>query len=210
MKSLLPLTAALGLLAAATARADVGAFSVDLGGGVALVRTPATYAEGSPGQTALAPVIWLDARYAWSNQLELTGSAFFETGASFSVADATVPTGTGSFVGTLQFKAKRFGALAGARAVRGSVWRLLVGAELGLSLTSFSGAQLVNSSGQDVGLHLADSISPSVVVAPSGGVAWVGDRLTVALVPRAELLVGSSVTWALVVPLTIGWDFYFR
>ena len=179
-----------------------------VGGGFALVRTPSAYAKDSPAQSAATPTIWLDARYALSNHFEVLGSAFYETGNNLTTSNATVPSDTGTFEGTLQFHARRFGALVGGRVVRGNVWRFVLGGELGLSLASYSSGRLLNSSGQDIGLKLADMVSASLIVAPSAGVVWAGDRVSVSLVPRAELLLGSNTSWALVVPLTIGWDFY--
>lgn len=209
MKSALTIVALL-LAVSAPAAADKGALSIDAGGGVSIVRTPTPYTQGSVAQSAWTPTIWIDARYALSNRLELTASAFYETGTDVSSSNVMVPTDTGTFTGTMQFHAKRFGAMAGARGVRGAVWRFLFGAELGVSVASYSGARLLNSSGQDIGIGLSDTMTPSLAIAPSVGIAWVADHLTIALVPRAELLLGTSRTWAVSAPLTIGWDFYVR
>src|SRR5262249_40891992 len=155
----------------------------------------------------LAPSIWLDLRFAPLNQLELVASVFLDTGSSISIPNSTVPASTGTFTGTLQFRTSRFGGLFGARFVRGNVWRFVPGGEVGVSMASYSNARLLNSNGQDVGLSLADTMQASFLLAPSAGIVWASDKLSVALVPRAELLVGPNRSWAFVLPLTIGWDF---
>jgi hypothetical protein len=204
-----------GLLLAAIVLATAGAFAepdgltLEVGGGAAFVRTPAPYSTGA-AQVGSAPTLWFGGRYGLSHQLELTLTAFYEITEPFYVSGTTVMTDAGNSTGTLAMRAKRFGALVGGRLLHGNVWRLAAGGELGWSQHSYASVALFDNGSppRDYGLGLADTSKPSFVLAPSAGVVWVGDKLSVSLVPRFELLLGSRATWALSVPLTIGWDFY--
>ena len=197
------------VLASAGASAEPGGLTLEVGGGAAVVRTPAPHSTGAT-QLGSAPTFWIGGRYAVSYQLELTLSVFYEITEPFYVAGTTVMNDTGSTSGTLAMRAKRFGALVGARLLRGNVWRLAVGGEVGWSQHSYSSLALFDNGSppRDYGLGLADTSKPSLALAPSAGIVWVGDKLSVSLVPRFELLLGSRATWAVTVPLTIGWDFF--
>src|SRR5260370_670254 len=45
------------------------------------------------------------------------------------------------------------------------------------------------------GLALADTSQSALVLAPSAGVEWTGDRFSIGIAPRVDLLVGSVRTW---------------
>jgi len=197
------------VLAGGGAWAEANSLTLEIGGGAALVRTPAPYSTGA-SQVGSAPAAWIGGRYGISHQLELTLSVFYEVTEPFYVSGTTVTNDAGSTTGTLAMRAKRFGALVGGRLLHGNVWRLAMGGELGWSQHSYSALALFDNGSppRDYGLGLADTSKPSFVLAPSAGIVWVGDKLSVSLVPRFELLLGSNVTWVVTVPLTIGWDFY--
>ena len=80
------------------------------------------------------------------------------------------------------------------------------------ALSSYSSMHLINDSnpagGRDFGLALPDKTVSSLVLAPSVGVSWVGDKLSVTVLPRFEALIGGRTTWAVTVPVTFGWDWY--
>jgi len=109
-------------------------------------------------------------------------------------------------------RARRYGLLGGVRLLRGNVWRLIVGADVGWTLTSYNSMRLINDSSssgaRDFGLALPDKAVNSLVLAPSLGLSWVGDKLSVTVLPRFEALVGGGMTWAVTIPVTLGWDWY--
>jgi hypothetical protein len=55
---------------------------------------------------------------------------------------------------------------------------------------------------------LANATATSMVLAPSLGISWVVDKLSVTILPRFEALIASKTTWGVTVPVTIGWDWY--
>src|SRR5258708_29834650 len=65
-------------------------------------------------------------------------------------------------------------------------------------------------------LHRAAQLRPgarghfqsALVLAPSAGVEWTGDRFSIGIAPRVDVLVGSVRTWAVSLPLTISWAGY--
>jgi hypothetical protein len=203
---------ALVFVAARPARADKGALTLELGGGVAILRAPAQYADNSAAQVGSVPEIVVAGRYALTNWLELSATAFGEPSESFFVPGTTITSDAGKLTGTLQMDVQRYGLLAGVRLLHGNVWRLIVGADVGWALTMYSSMHLIDdsgpSAGRDFGLALPDKNVNCLVLAPSAGVSWVGDKLSVTLVPRFEVLVVGPATWAISIPLTIGWDFY--
>jgi hypothetical protein len=157
--------------------------------------------------------VWLGGRVAITNSIELTASLFFDLPATFDVASVGVPTGADTARGTLESKVNRKGMLLGARFVDGLRWRLIAGGELGLSQTTFSSQQLYDvtdpSGPRNYGLALQDSSRMSLLLAPSAGIQWTGDRLSVSFVPRFQWAVGGGrPSWTVAFPLTVGWDWY--
>jgi hypothetical protein len=199
-------------LFAVPALADQGAFSVDIGGGLSAVRVQAPYSTSGSSQVGTAPFIWLDGRYAFTNHFEIVGSAFFEANVPFYISNTTIPSDAGNLTGTLEMNARRFALLGGARFLHGNVWRFIVGADAGWAFSSYSSMHLIDDSNpsgpRDFGLVLADKSVSSLVLAPCAGIAWVGDKLSITLLPRFQVLIGDGTSWAVTVPLTIGWDFY--
>ena len=196
---------------AGPALADHGALAVDAGVGVSVLRVLAPYADTAASQVGSAPAIWIDARYGLTNSIELTTTAFAETSVPYYVSGTTISSDAGKLSGTLQMRVQRYGLLAGARLLRGNVWRLIVGTDVGFALSTYSSLHLIDvadSNPRDFGLALPNRTATSLVVAPSLGVSWVGDKVSVTVLPRFEALIGSNTTWAITVPVTIGWDWY--
>jgi len=204
--------ALLALVASRSARADQGAITLDAGAGASVLRVVAPYADTVSSQVGSAPAIWIDGRYALTNSIELTATAFMEASVPFYVPGTTITSDAGKLSGTLEMRARRYGMMAGARLLHGNIWRLIVGGDVGWALSSYSSLRLIdqaNPSGpRDFGLALPDKTASSLVLAPSAGISWVGDKLSVTVLPRFQALLGSSRTWAITVPVTIGWDWY--
>ncbi len=191
--------------------ADQGAVAIDAGIGASLVRVPAPYADMATSQVGTAPAVWIDARYGLTNSIEFVGTAFAEPSVPYYVSGTTISSDAGKLSGTLQMHFQRYGLLAGLRLLNGNIWRLIVGADVGFALSACTSLHLIDvgdSNPRDFGLNLPNTTSSSFVLAPSLGVSWVGDKLSVTILPRFEALIGSSATWAVTVPVTIGWDFY--
>ena len=204
--------ALLALVTPVAAMADQGAVTVDAGAGASVLRVVAPYADSATSQLGSAPAIWIDGRYGLTNWLELSATIFAETNVPFYVAGTTISSEAGRLSGTLEMRAHRYGLLSGVRLLRGNVWRFIVGADVGWAMSAYSSMRLIDdsgpSAGRDYGLALPDKVVSSLVLAPSIGVSWVGDRLSVTVLPRFEMLVGGGTTWAITVPITVGWDWY--
>ena len=214
VRSVLPILLAIGLLPGAAA-ADRGALSFEIGPVFTLLPS-APSAGGGGSVTGTVGGVLFGGRYALRNELELTATAFYEAPATFFHPGVRLATGAGNFDGTLSERASRYGALVGARFVRGFVLRYHVGAELGWAHQVFRSRDLVNvadpANPHSFGLGLSDDSHDALVVAPLAGVEWqVADHLTVAVTPRAELMLGGAGSFAFVVPVTIGFSwFVFR
>jgi len=195
-----------------SASADQGAITLDAGAGASVLRVVAPYADTVSSQVGSAPAIWIDGRYALTNFIELTTTVFMETSVPFYVPGTTITSDAGKLSGTLEMRARRYGLLGGVRLLRGNVWRLIVGADVGWALSSYSSMRLINDSGpsgaRDFGLALPDKSVNSQVLAPRLGLSWVGDKLSVTVLPRFEALLGGGTTWAVTIPVTLGWDWY--
>ena len=202
------------LLISASALAEQGALSVEAGGGVVLERVPAPYVAGSSGVVGSAATIRAGVRYAVTHSLEVTGTfawtppvSFFHNGVSVTAAN-----GDGPFAGTLQHRLSGQSVSVGGRYLLGMVWRPFVGLELGWAHRSFAGFQHIDDSDPSnphaYALTLNDVSAHALLVAPVAGLEWVGDRISVSLAPRLELLAGSHSTWSFAIPLVVGWDFY--
>jgi hypothetical protein len=199
------------MFAPIAALADRSAVTLDAGAGASVLRVVAPYADSRASQVGSAPAIWIDGRYGLTNSIELTATFFAETSVPFYVSDTTITSDAGKLTGTLQMRTRRYGLMAGARLLHGNVWRLILGGDVGWALSSYSSMHLIVADQygpRDSGLALADTTASSLVLAPSAGVSWVGDKLSITILPRFEVLLGSASTWAVAVPLTIGWDWY--
>jgi hypothetical protein len=207
------LAGALALSLCTAARAERSAVSLDIGSGVALISVRAPYAQGAPSQTGTSFVTSLGFRYALTNTLELGAAAFYEPPSTFTHADAHVPSPGGLLPGTLSERTQQFGLLARGRFVQGFTWRFVAGADVGFAIRSFSNVDHYDVSDpstgpRSYGLNLADTSQKALLVAPSAGVEWTGDRFTIGLVPRVEVLFGNPRTWAVSLPLTLSWSWY--
>jgi len=210
-RSLFPSALALLLTGTAPARAERSALSLELGGGLSVVNVRAPYADGAPSQLGTSWATSLGASFALSNHLELTGRLFWEPSQQFVHSGATVNSDAGPLTGSLSEHTQRFGALAGARAVFGYVWRFSIGAEIGWSDRMFSGIDhfdVSSGTARSYGLRLADTSQSTIAFAPGIGVQWTSDHYAIGLAPRLEILVGGASTWALVAPLTFAWSWY--
>jgi len=203
----------LSLAVAAATRADRGALTLEGAPTfTVLSMAPPLGTAGNITGTQVGGLLGL--RYALSNGLELTVTGAYEAPAHYYHDGTKVVTENGTFVGTLQSRVSAFGVTAGARYVRGFVWRFFVGGELGWSRRSFGTPDLIDVTDPQrpasFGLSLRDTIVTSLVAAPLVGFEWVAsDHLTISLAPRAQMFVGSSgTTFALLVPLTIGYSWY--
>lgn len=199
-------------LLAGGALADRGAVSVEAGGGMSGLVVAAPYATEAKPLNSLAPAVLVGGRYALRDSLEVSGSAYFEFPVALWHNGVTVVTPNGSFPGSLTHQMYRYGGQAGARFVLGMVWRLHLGLELGWSHRVYSGFQHIDDTGAalvDYKLGLPDFSTDNLVVAPVVGLEWAaGDHWSLAIMPRAQALLGPDATFALVVPLTFSWSFY--
>src|SRR5690242_5419619 len=127
------------------AAADHGAWTLELG--PALTLAGASPSQGS-GSTTLATAggVALGLRYALSNELELAATGLWEAPANYFHTGVDFATATGAVRGTLAEQAQRYGFLAGLRYVRGYVWRLHLGAEVGWSHEAFTRRDLLDVS----------------------------------------------------------------
>lgn len=187
--------ALLAMLLPAAAFADRGALTVGAGGGLSLLRVDETQAQPLVG-TAI--VTQLELRYALRHSLELELGGQYEPPATFYHVSGS---------GTLSHRMSGFGAHVGARLVYGMVWRPIVLGGLGWTHHSASAVSYVDSAGS--AYPRDDSTSDRLTLLAGAGLEWVpGDNLAVSLVPRLALLVGSSTTWAITLPLVVSWSWY--
>src|SRR3954470_11704544 len=197
----------IGLALPFPAFADRGAVSLDVGAGASVVSVDAPYSDTKASQAGSAPALWIGGRYAITNSVELTATAFAETSVPYYVSGTTITSDAGALSGTLQMRARRFGLLAGARFLHGNVWRLVLAADAGWALSSYNSLHLLYDADpagpRDYGLKLSDATTNALVLAPGAGVSWVGDKLSITVLPRFEVLLGGPSNWALTIPLTV-------
>ena len=199
------------------ARADQGALTADLGGGVVGMSLPTPYANEGQA-TGGAFTVWGGARYAVFNWLEASASLFYEPPVAAWHHGVEVDTGDGRFAGSLTHRTTRYGGLVGARYVRGALWRFTAGIEVGVSRRVYSHFALINQSqesqtGQgeafDYGLNLPEMSVFNLVLAPVAGLEWAGgDHWSLSLLPRVSFLLGPSPTLAVTLPLVFSWSWY--
>lgn len=205
---------ALGLvLIGGVAHADRGALSADASIGATAIGVPAPYVAPDRSTAGTGLRTALGARYALSNSFEVTSAAFFEPPATYFHNGVNVVTADGTFPGTLSHRVSRFGLLVGARFIKGSVWRLTAGVDLGWSQQVSSALRHIDDASPDnpfdYGLSLADVSVASLVAAPVAGIEWAGgDHWSISVLPRIEFLIGSRTTWAVSVPVGFSWSWY--
>lgn len=201
------------LLLAAPALADRGALTVDVAGGGVAAAVPALHAAEPRSTLSFDASIWLGGRYALSNLFEVSLTGFFEPPATLFQNDVQLVTGSGTYPGTTRHQFLRFGAQAGVRLVLGMRFRFHLGLEAGWCQQAYSKLQHFDVSNPeaavDFGLSLPDESRASVVVAPLLGFEWAaGDSWSLSLVPRAQLMLGPALSWAVVLPLQFSWSWY--
>jgi hypothetical protein len=201
------------LLAPAAARGDRGALSIEVSPIVTWWPSmPPAVGSGS-GVSGTAAGALVGVRYGLRNDLELTASGFYEGPAEYTHTGVTLDTDAGTFTGALTSKTSRWGALVGARYVRGLVFRVHVGAEIGWTQRTSTALDLVNvsdpSNPHSYGLGLPDESQGSLVIAPLAGVEWqVTDHWSVSFMPRAQVLLGGIGAVAIVLPFGVGYSWY--
>lgn len=201
------------LMSAVPALADRRALSLDVTPGWSAGAVPAPGALLPSTTLSLGPSLWLGTRYALTNALELSVTGFFDTPVTVAHNAITLRTDSGDFGGSLMHQTLRFGAQGGVHAVFGRIWRLHLGLELGWSQRSFTGFQMLDDSNPtapiDYGLALPNKSQGSFVVAPLLGLEWaIGDHWSLALMPRAQLMLGPQFAWSVILPLQFSYSWY--
>lgn len=205
--------AALSLVALpAAATADRGALTLELGPVLSLTRAPPSQGSGAT-IVATGGGGTIGVRYALSNELELAATAVWERPADYFHSGVEFGTGAGSVRGMLAERAQRYGGLAGLRYVRGYVWRLHLGAEVGWLRETFTRRDLLDVSDagnvHSFGLGLQDRTTDSLVLAGVAGIEWqVTDHWSVTALPRLLVPVRGTMGVGFVVPISIGYSWY--
>lgn len=201
------------LLAAAlpaVALADRGALSLDAGGLVAGVRSEPAVGTGDAVNGTVAGVT-IGTRYALTNRVELIGTVDWFAAAPFYNDDTVITTGNGTFRGQLQGRLSRYSAKVGAQYVRGFVWRVRMGGEIGWTRVTADRLDLVDVAPavpRSYGLALGARRQDHLMVTGLAGVEWaVSDHVSVAITPRIEFPVGGGFA-AVTVPLTVSYSWY--
>ena len=194
------------------AAGDRGALTLEAAPALTIMPSSPSQGSGSATMGSAAGGL-VGIRYGLRNDLELTASAFYEAPASYYHSGVQLGTSGGSFTGTLAERTDRYGALVGVRFVRGLVWRLQLGAEIGWSHQRYWARDLVDvsdpSNVHSFGLGLQDETADALIVAPLAGVEWqMTDRWTIAVTPRLELMLGGANRAALMVPISLGYSWY--
>lgn len=200
------------LLLSSVALADRGALSVDIGGGGVATTVPALQVEVPKSTISFDVSLWLGLRYALKNNLELSVTGFFEPPATIFQNDVRLATSSGTYPGTTRHLFMRGGAQAGARLLFGMRFKLHIGLEAGWCQSVYSEMQHFDVSREEAvnyGLGLSNVSQPSFVISPLLGIEWVGgDKWSLLVLPRAQLMLGGPLAWALVIPLQFSWSWY--
>jgi hypothetical protein len=196
----------------ALAAGDRGALTLELGPAVTVL---GAYPSQGSGSTTLGTGGGgtIRARYALSNELELAVTGFWERPADYFHSGVTIGSGSTAVTGTLTETAQRYGALVGVRFVRGYVWRLHLGADVGWAHETFTRRDLLDVSdpgnAHSYGLSLPDLARDALVLALVAGVEWqVADHWSVSAMPRLETILGGPSRVALTVPVVLGYSWY--
>lgn len=193
--------------------ADRGALSIEGGGVLSAARVPPGIGTGESVFGTLGGAT-LGARYAVSNNIEVGVSALWLKGAQFN-NDATTVTssGSGSFSGQLQSEVSRIGAGVNVQYVKGLVFRWHVGGELGWSRISFKNIDLINVATDPPtsfgGVGPRTRTLDGIVLTPVAGLEWMAtDRLSFAIMPRIEFLLGEPQMTAFTIPIVASYSWY--
>src|SRR5512138_172473 len=208
-------TAICGVVLAALPRAaaaDRGALTLELGPAFSIIGASPSQGSGSM-MLATGGGGSIGARYGLSNELELAATASWEAPADYYHSGVEVGTGGTTVSGTLVERTQRYGALVGARYVRGYVWRIHVGGDIGWMRESFSHRDLLDVSDpgnvHSFGLGLPDRTEDALVIAPVAGVEWqFADHWSLSVMPRLQLLIGGANRVGLLVPVSVGYSWY--
>lgn len=201
------------LFVPAAARGDRGALSVEASPILTWwPRMPPALGSGS-GVSGTAAGALVGVRYGLRNDLELTASGFYERAADYTHTGVSLDTEVGAFGGALTSSTSRWGALVGARYVRGLVFRIHVGAEIGWAQQTFTKLDLVNvsdpSNPHSYGLGLRDNRRGALVIAPLAGIEWqVTDHWSMSFAPRAQVMLGGVGRVAVLLPVGVGYSWY--
>jgi hypothetical protein len=190
--------------------ADRGALSFEAGAAASGTRLPAPYApEPAPRTYGAAPSFSLAIRYSLRNDLAVGVTGFYDLPVSYFHDAATVPTPAGAFSGTLSHRFERYGAAAALRYERGTTWRVFAELDAGWCRRTWYGFGLVDGTARSYGLVLPSFSVDTPALAFIPGVSFrLGDRVTVGVAPRLELLLGSRPEWMAAVGLLATWDTY--
>jgi hypothetical protein len=196
----------------ALAAGDRGALTLDVGPALTVL---GAYPSQGSGSTTLGTGGGgtIAARYALSNELELAATGFWERPADYFHSSVTMGSSSGPVTGTLAERSQRYGVLAGVRLVRGFVWRLHFGVDVGWAHETFTQRDLLDvsdpGSAHSFGLGLPDLATDAFVLAPVAGMEWqIADHWSVSAMPRLEIILGGPNRVALTVPVMVGYSLY--
>jgi hypothetical protein len=196
------------------ANADEGAFSLDFGGGAAFQQVEAPYSNGGGQVTGFGVNTALGVRYALTNHVEFTFNGFYEPPGTYTHQNVTLQQQGSSFPGAVQESFQRFGAFGGVHYVFGSVVRLRVGGEVGWVHGEWTGinAYSIDGAGNATNYNVAilplsqDRFGIKLLV----GVEWCfTDHWSVGIWPSAQIVPGSDMPTAYVVPLLWSYSWYW-
>jgi hypothetical protein len=192
------------LLSTATAHADRGALSLDIGAGAAGLNLPAPYASGAGNTVGIGFETMVGLRYALTNAFEFTVAGYFAPSVGYTHNGVTLVTPNGSFPGTVTNTLYFVGAVGGVRYVAGSVWKLVVGLEAGWCHRVYTGVHFDGT----VSFPLDSFTTNNFVLQPLLGVEWAfADHWSVSLIPRFIVLIGPDPTLgaSLLVSISYAW-----
>jgi opacity protein-like surface antigen len=194
------------------AAGDRGALTLELGPALSVLAASPSQGSGPVmmGKNAGAN---LGVRYGVSNEVELAASAYWEAPVSYYHPHVEMGSAVGTVRGTLGERTSGYGALLGLRLVKGYLWRLHLGMDLGLARRSYARRDLIDvsdpSNPHSFGLGLGDHQVTAFVLAPVAGVEYqLTDHWAVAAMPRLEVLLGGANRVEVLVPISIGYSWY--
>lgn len=201
-------------LAPAAGTADRGALTLEGGGVLSAVQVPPPVGFGDSVRGSLAGVT-VAVRYALINHLELRATAIWGAEEAFYNNNVTLPNPNGGqpLLGQLQSRMGRLSITGGGYYATGTVWRLLVGGELGWARTSFRRLALVdvtNPAGAVAyNISIPNQPDDALALVPLVGVEWqLTDRVSVLVMARGELFLGKPTCTALTIPLVVSYSWY--
>lgn len=200
---------------ASSAKADRGAVTTDIGGGIQGVSVPTPYWQGPRSTLGMAALLTAGGRYALRNWLEVSISGFFSFPNGYWHDHGEIQTPGGAVPGSLEHSLMTYGAAVGARLVRGEELRLVAGFELGWAhraYSNFTPWNDVNPADQHpypLTTPLPDVGVDNLLLSPMAGVEWnLGDHYSVSFLPRFQMMVGAEMTFAVLLPVSFSWSSY--